>query len=169
MFVHQTIQRERSRALDQHYQRQSDRQQMVFNSVSFLRSEPVQKKAEPKMNRGNRAHHREHDDECGNSAEQADDESDSTEEFSSDDKKGQNRRKAQMFCEGAHAAGKTGSAVPPQHFLSDVTEEYDSQYDAGDRHNPVSVRTNQVLDQASFSSTAKYFFGAGLSIVILYL
>src|SRR5467141_4263909 len=62
MFVDKTIQRERSRALDYHYQGQCDRQQMVLNPVSFLVSEPVQKEAESEMNSCNSAHHRERDD-----------------------------------------------------------------------------------------------------------
>jgi len=68
MFVDKTIQRERSRALDYHYQRQCDRQQMVFNPVSLLGSEPVQKEAESPMNSCNSAHHRERDEQGGNSA-----------------------------------------------------------------------------------------------------
>jgi hypothetical protein len=39
------------------------------------------------MNRCDRTHHREHDDKCGNSAEQPDDESDSTKKFAGDHKK----------------------------------------------------------------------------------
>src|SRR5207253_3302543 len=69
MFVDKTIQRERSRALNYHYQSQCDRQQMVLNPVSLLVSEPVQKEAESEMNSCNSTHHREHDDYCGNSAE----------------------------------------------------------------------------------------------------
>src|SRR5947208_15683682 len=62
MFVDKTIQRERSRALDYHYQGQCDRQQMVLNPVSFLASEPVQKEAESEMNSCNSTHHGERDD-----------------------------------------------------------------------------------------------------------
>src|SRR6266446_9093123 len=108
------------------------------------------------MNRCNSAHHREHDDYCGNSAEQPDDQSDSTEKFPGDHKKGQSRRKVQMFGERAHAAGKTGSAIPPQHFLSAVAKEYDSQYDASDPHDPVSVSTYEIFDHQSFSSIANF-------------
>src|ERR1700723_1696104 len=68
MFEAKTIQRERSRAVDYHYQRQRDRQEMVFNPVSFLGSEPVQKEAESPMNSCNSSHHRERDDQGGNSA-----------------------------------------------------------------------------------------------------
>src|ERR1700739_2223896 len=59
MFVDKTIEGERSRALDYHYQRQCDRQQMVLNPVSWLVSEPVQEKAKSEMNSCNSAHHRE--------------------------------------------------------------------------------------------------------------
>src|SRR5207244_13267076 len=62
MFVDKTIQRERSRALDYHYQGQCDRQQMVLNPVTFLASEPVQKEAESEMNSCNSTHHGERDD-----------------------------------------------------------------------------------------------------------
>lgn len=48
---------------------------MVLNPVSFLASEQVQKEPESQMNSGNRAHHGEHDEQCNNSAEQPDDES----------------------------------------------------------------------------------------------
>ena len=96
MFVDKTIQRERSRTLDNHHQGQCDCQQMVLNPVSFLGSEPVQEQAESEMNSCDSAYHRERDDECGNSAEQPDDESNSTEKFPGDHKKGQSRRNA-MF------------------------------------------------------------------------
>src|SRR5207247_8161591 len=59
-----------------------------------------------------------------------------------------------MFRERAHAAGKTGSAIPPQHFLSAVAKEYDPQYDASYPHDPVSVSTCQTLDHQSFSIVA---------------
>ena len=77
------------------------------------------------MNSCNRAYHRQHDDKGGNSAEQPYDESDSAEKFPGDHKKSQRRRKVQMFGEGEHAAGKTGSAIPSQHFLRAVAKEYD--------------------------------------------
>jgi hypothetical protein len=105
------------------------------------------------MDRCNRAGHREHNEQCGNSAEQPDDQSDSTEQFSSDHKKSQSRREVQMFGEGSHAAGKTGPAIPSQHFLSAVGKEYDSQHDASDRHDPVSVSTCQAPDHQSSSLT----------------
>jgi hypothetical protein len=43
-----------------------------------------------------------------------------------DYKKGQSRRKVQMFGERAHAAGKTRSAKPTQQLLRTVGKEYDS-------------------------------------------
>src|SRR5438128_9780099 len=98
------------------------------------------------MNRCNSAHHREHDDYCGNSAKQPDDQPDSTEQFPGDHKKGQSRRKVQMFGERAHAAGKTGSAIPSQHFLSAVGKEYDSQYD---RASPRPSQREYLLDSRS--------------------
>jgi hypothetical protein len=55
MFVDKTIQRERSRASDYDYQGQCDRQHMVFNPLSFLASEPVQKEGESEMNSCNSA------------------------------------------------------------------------------------------------------------------
>jgi hypothetical protein len=57
-----------------------------------------------------------------------------------------------MFGKRAHAAGKTRSAKPTQQFLSTVGKEYDSQYNASDPHDPVSVRTGETLDHRSFSS-----------------
>jgi len=62
MFVDKTIQGQRSLALDYHDQSQYDRQQMVFNPVSLLASEPVQKEAETEVNSCNGTHHREGDD-----------------------------------------------------------------------------------------------------------
>src|SRR5207247_8832649 len=59
-----------------------------------------------------------------------------------------------MVLERAHAAGKTGTAIPPQHFLSAVAKEYDPQYDASYPHDPVSVSTCQTLDHQSFSIVA---------------
>jgi len=85
-------------------------------------------------------------------AEQPNDQSDSSEQFPGDHKKGQSRRKVQMFGEGAHATDKTGSAIPPQHFLSAVTKKYHSQYDASDSHDPVSVSSCQAFYHHSFSS-----------------
>src|ERR1700757_3411697 len=141
MFVEKPIQGECSRALHDHYQGQRDGLQMILNPVSFLGSEPVQEKAEAKMNGCDSAHHRKCDDQSGNSAEQPDDQSDSTEQFPGDDQKGQSGRKVQMFGERAHAAGETRSAIPTQHFLSTVGEKYDSQYNASNPQNPVGVST----------------------------
>src|SRR5213594_2039868 len=112
------------------------------------------------MNRCNSTHHRERDDYCGNPAEQPDDQSDSTEQFPGDHKKGQSRRKVHIFGERAHAPGKTGSAVPPQHFLSAVAKEYDSQDDASDPHDPVKreylvdFRSSVVLLNSQFPPQA---------------
>jgi hypothetical protein len=104
---------------------QCDREQMVFDPVSCLVSKPVQKEAESEMNRCNSAHHRKRDDQGSNSAEKPDDQSDSTQQFPRDYQKGQSRWKVQMFGECAHAAGKTGAAIPSQHFLSAMGDEYD--------------------------------------------
>src|SRR5437868_8144591 len=141
MILDKAIQRKCSRALDDHYQGQCDCEQMVLNAVSFFGSEPVHKQAEPKMNSCNGAHHRNRNDECGNSAKKSDDQSDSSEEFPSDHQKGKSRRKVQMFGEGPHAAGQTGATIPTQHFLSAVSKKYDSQHDAGCGHHPVGVST----------------------------
>jgi hypothetical protein len=140
--VEKPIQGECSRALDDYYQRQCDGQQMILNPVSSLGSEPVQEEAESKMNGCDSTHHRNRDDQSSNSAEQPDDQSDSTEQFPGDDQKGQGGRKVQMFGERSHAAGETWSAIPTQQFLSAVSKKYDSQYDASNPHNPVSVSTS---------------------------
>src|SRR5579864_7773352 len=127
---------------------------MILNPVSFLGSEPVQEKAESKMNSCDSAHHRKRDDQRRNSAEQPNDQSDSTEQFPGDDQKGQSGRKVQMFDERAHAAGETWSAIPAQHFLSAVGKQYDSQYDASNTHNPVGVCTCQISDHQLFSTVS---------------
>src|SRR5579864_2356370 len=141
MFVEKLIQGERSRALDDNYQGQCYGQQMILNPVSFLGSEPVQEEAESKMNGCDGACHRKRDDQPGNSGEQTDNQSDSTEQFTGDDQKGQSGWKVQMFGERAHAAGETRSGIPTEHFLSAVGKKYDSQHDASNRHNPVGVST----------------------------
>src|SRR5260370_29640034 len=101
------------------------------------------------MNSCNSAHHRERYDECCDSAEKPDDQSNPAEKFPRDYQKGQSRWKVQMFAERAHAAGKTGSAIPSQHFLSAVGKEYDTQYDARDSHNQASLSTCENLDHQS--------------------
>jgi hypothetical protein len=61
-----------------------------------------------------------------------------------------------MFGERTHAVGKTRSAKPTQQFLSAMSKEYYSQYNASYSHDPVSVRTCETLDHRSFSSTANF-------------
>src|SRR5258708_20121793 len=97
MFVDNAIQLECSRALDPHYQGQCDREQMVFDPVSFLVSKPVQKEAESEMNRCNSAHHRKRDDQGGNSAEKPDDQSDSTQQSPPNYQQAQSQCKSQIF------------------------------------------------------------------------
>src|ERR1700757_3217416 len=124
MLVEKPIQGECSRALDDYYQSQCDGQQMILNPVPFLGCEPVQEQAKSKMNGGDSAYHRKRDDQRCNSAEQPDDQSDSTGQFPGDDQKGQSGRKVQMFGEREHAAGETRSAIPTQHFLSAMGKKY---------------------------------------------
>jgi hypothetical protein len=123
--------------------------------VTLPGSEPVQEKSESEMNSCNGTHHRERDEHCRNSAEQPYDESHSTEEFPNDHKKGENRRNVQIF-KRTHTPGKSGTTIPPEHVLSAVGKEYDSQYDPSDPHDPVSVRTCETLDHRSVPSTANF-------------
>ena len=51
---------------------------MILNPVPFLASKPIQKEAESEMDSCNRAENRDCDDKRGDSAEQSDDQSDST-------------------------------------------------------------------------------------------
>jgi hypothetical protein len=85
------------------------------------------------------------DAERGKPAEQTHDQCDSAEELAGDHKKGHSRGKVQVFGERAHAARKTGSAIPSQQFLSAVREENESQHDPNNRDHPINVCTRQNL------------------------
>src|SRR5260370_25645297 len=73
----------------------------------------------------------------------------------------------EMISERAHAVGKTRSAIPSQHFLSAVRKKYESQHDASDSHNLISVSPCKTLDHQSFSSTANFLPSTAPIILVI--
>src|SRR5215469_2493949 len=64
VFVHDTIERERSCSFHDHYHGQCDRQQMIFNPVPSLVPNQFRNKPVPKVHHCDGSQHREYDHQC---------------------------------------------------------------------------------------------------------
>src|SRR5262245_6126539 len=101
---------------------------MIFESLTLLGSRPVHEEAVRQMYRCNSDKHINDDSKRCNTAQKAEKQPDTTEEFGSNREKGEKRRNAQL-AEGLHCCRKARPSKPAKHFLSAVSEENDAQYE----------------------------------------
>jgi len=119
---------------------------MVFEALAFLIAGPVHEQAVLRMHHDHSYQHVAHDSECGNAAEESDDEAQSAEELGADGEKGDGRRDSHLMGEETHGAAEAVSAEPAQHLLRAVCEEYAAHHHTKNGYSKVVVGVHYSLE-----------------------
>src|ERR1700756_1261079 len=143
-----------------HQNGQSGQQEeVILITLTLLCPSPVHKKAELMMDHCNRHNHVARDSKGGNPCEQAEDKTQSPEEFCGNSQKCEYGRDVHHSGEEAHRAGESVSTEPSQHLLGAVGEKHHSQHQSKNSYGSVVVRrcefaNHKVLLQADCRSRA---------------
>src|SRR5271165_451952 len=153
------IDRERPRSLDQHDEPKRDGQEMILKAFALLLAAPVHEEPIDVVHCRDRNQHVHNDSECRNAAEQAHDESETTEELRTNGEKGQRRRNPHLLGEEAHGALEAVAAKPAQHLLRSVRKERHPEHQAYEGEGQVVWSRNKLAKH--WSAPTRKSLGVG--------
>ena len=122
-----------------HHESQSDRQQVILDTMTLLVARPVDEKPELPVNLEHGDKHRNRNAERGDAAQESDDQAEAAKELRGDGEVGEWRGDAEMIVKCADSDFQARTAEPTQKFLRAVGEEGDSQDHSCDRQHPIAI------------------------------
>ena len=118
---------------------ESDRQQVILDTMTLLVGRPVDEKPELPVNLEHGDEHRNHNAERGDAAQESDDQAEAAKELRGDGEVGEWRGDAEMIVKCADSDFQARTAEPTQKFLRAVGEESNSQDHSRDRQHPIAI------------------------------
>ena len=123
-----------------HYdERESERQQVILDTMTLLVAKPVDEKTELPVNLEHGDEHRNRNAERGDAAQESDDQAEAAKELRGDGEVGEWRGDAEMIVKCADSGFQARTAEPTQKFLRAVGEEGDSQDYSRNSKYPISI------------------------------